>query len=125
MRNSKLKTNVMPRSQRGRARSPLRAGLRCGAARRGLRALPGITQGLQTNNSKPCIALLVLSLLAVSELQAQFFPGGGGGLPGGAGTTSRSGTTRRYPNNGVGTATFSVDPDTRSLVVVADPDTAK
>jgi len=68
---------------------------------------------------------LVLSLLAVSELQAQFFPGGGGGLPGGAGTTSRSGTTRRYPNNGVGTATFSVDPDTRSLVVVADPDTAK
>ena len=78
----------------------------------------------KTQNAKLCLALLALCCLAVSELPAQFFPGGAGGFPGG-GTTSRSTSNRRYPNNGVGAATFSVDPDTRSLVVVSDPDTTK
>jgi general secretion pathway protein D len=72
------------------------------------------------------ITLLALFLFVCFELQAQFPGGGFGGFPGGGGTTSsRSRTTRSYPNNGVGDATFSVDPDTRSLVVVADQDTTK
>src|SRR5690349_18090509 len=59
------------------------------------------------------------------DLHAQF-PGGFGGFPGGGGTTaSRSSTRRQYPNNGVGDATFSIAPDSRSLIVVADPDTTK
>src|SRR5258705_7009350 len=68
-------------------------------------------------------AMLSCCLCAALDLQAQFTPGGG--FPSGGGTTSRSRTPRQYPNNGVGDATFSIAPDSRSLIVVADPDTTK
>jgi general secretion pathway protein D len=70
-------------------------------------------------------ALFTFCACTCLDLHAQF-PGGFGGFPGGGGTTaSRSGTRRQYPNNGVGDATFSIAPDSRSLIVVADPDTTK
>src|SRR5437867_4485333 len=69
---------------------------------------------------------LLLSLCAAIQLQAQFFPGGGnigGGQTGGA--RSRT-STRTYPANGtIGDAVFSVDPDARKVVVIADPETLK
>lgn len=70
------------------------------------------------------LSAMALCLFVCLEARAQFPPGGFGGFPGGT-AASRSRTTRNYPNNGVGDATFSVDPDTRSLIVVADPDTTK
>ena len=37
--------------------------------------------------------------------------------------SSSSSTARQYPNNGVGGATFAVDPESGSIIVNADPDT--
>jgi len=71
----------------------------------------------------------ILSCWLAIQVQAQFFPGQGGpgGTQGGTGSRSRSGSgTRQYPNNGtVGDAIFSIDPDTRRLVVIADEDTSQ
>jgi len=72
------------------------------------------------------LALLSLTLLIIPSLHAQF-PGGFGGF-GGGNTTSSSrsrSSTRTYPNNGVGNAIFTIDPETRNLIIVADPDTTK
>src|SRR5207249_8537540 len=74
--------------------------------------------------------LLALSSLPALQVHAQFGPGGfGGGGFGGAGgaganaNRSRS-TTRTYPANGaVGDAVISIDPETRSLIVIADEKT--
>lgn len=58
-------------------------------------------------------------------LPAQFFPGQFGGT---GGTRSRSSTasTRQYPSAGtVGDAVFTVDPETRSLIVIADEETSQ
>src|SRR5437867_3245049 len=72
------------------------------------------------------LALVTFCFFAAFELQAQFPGGGFGGFPGAGGATaSRGRTTRQYPNNGVGDATFSIDPETRSLIIVADPDTTR
>jgi len=81
---------------------------------------------MQKMNSK-FLLLVAASLGAAVQLQAQF-PGGGFGPPGGFGgaTTSRSRTTAPpYPNNGVGGAVVSVDPGTRTLIVMTDEDTGK
>jgi general secretion pathway protein D len=72
--------------------------------------------------------ILGLSLLAAATLQAQ--PGGGfggfGGFGGGQGRRSSSSSSRQYPNNStVGDAVFSIDPETRSLIVIADDDTSR
>jgi general secretion pathway protein D len=60
------------------------------------------------------------------NLQAQFGPGGFGGL-GGAGAAGANNANRsrgKYPSNGeVGDAVFSIDPETRSLIVIADDKT--
>src|SRR5438105_4916906 len=74
----------------------------------------------------PVITLLV-SLFA-TQLHAQFGPGGGGfGGFGGGGqgaNANRRSTTRTYPANGaVGDAIISVDPETRSVIVIADEKT--
>ena len=74
----------------------------------------------------PVLAILALCFCAAPQLHAQF--PGGFGPPGGFGgqTTSRSRTsTQPYPNNGVGDAVISIDPETRSLIVIADEDTGK
>jgi general secretion pathway protein D len=64
------------------------------------------------------LVLLGLSLGLATQLQAQ--RGGGGGF-GGGGSTGSSTTTRTYPNNGqVGDAYFSIDPESRRVVVISD-----
>jgi general secretion pathway protein D len=72
--------------------------------------------------------LLLFLCLCALPVQAQF-PGGGGGFNpfggGGANNANRARSTRQYPNNGVGDAVISIDPETRSLIVIADEDTDK
>jgi type II secretion system protein D len=73
----------------------------------------------------------VLALLMATgvALYGQPSPGGFGGFGGFSGLSgnrsrSTSGTTRTYPNSGeIGGAVISVDPETRSLIVVADDET--
>src|SRR5882724_6509970 len=74
-----------------------------------------------------CAVLFGLLVFGVLQARAQF-PGGfgGGGFGGGANNANRSrSTTRQYPNNQVGNAIITVDPDSRNLIVVADDDTAR
>jgi general secretion pathway protein D len=76
---------------------------------------------------------LLAGCCVVSDTYAQFVPGQGFGNFGGGNTgsssRSRSGSSgssaRSYPNNGVGDAIMSVDPETRSLVYIADEETSK
>src|SRR4051812_6488904 len=72
---------------------------------------------------------ILLGLGAAFHLHAQFFPGGGtqpGGGGQSSGARSRTGSANRnYSGNGVGDATFAIDPESRSMVVVADPDTLR
>jgi type II secretion system protein D len=88
---------------------------------------------------------LYLGLTLGASLQAQQFGGGGGGggarIGGGGGgggssygSTSRSSssssgsgsTARTYPNNGtIGDAYFSIDPETRRVIVIADAETSR
>src|SRR5262245_10820838 len=83
------------------------------------------TLGCHRETTSYLLSVLGLLLFLCLEAHAQF-PGGFGGFPGtGANTGSRSRSTGTYPNNGVGDATFHVDPDTRSLIVIADQDTTK
>src|SRR5436190_23495831 len=82
----------------------------------------------RTEPLKSKLILLLGFLFATSSLHAQFQ---GGGFPGfgnfGGGNQSRgsSSTTRQYPNNGVGNATFAIDPETRSIIVSGDEDTLR
>ena len=96
--------------------------------------LPSTTKG-QPQRSTNGIRLRLCAFLAIScamvwQLSAQFVPGQGfgGAAPGGTGnqTRSRTGTTtRQYPNNQVGDAIISIDPETRNLIVIADDDTSQ
>jgi general secretion pathway protein D len=68
------------------------------------------------------LALLALGLATAFQAQAQFQSNRGGGNRGGASSSS----TRTYPSNGtIGDAYFSIDPETRRVVVMADQDTTK
>src|SRR5215813_2465039 len=72
----------------------------------------------------PLIFLLALTFCITSSLQGQPFGGfqfGGGGQNA---TRSRS-TAGQYPNNQVGDAVISIDPETRSLIVIADDETSQ
>jgi len=76
----------------------------------------------------PCFAFILgFCLFAAFEAQAQFGPGGGFGGFGGAGAganANRRTSTRTYPSSGdVGDAVISIDPETRSLIVIADEKT--
>lgn len=52
--------------------------------------------------------------------------GGGGGARGGANSSSASTSPRTYPNNAtIGDAYFSIDPETRRVVYIADEATSK
>jgi general secretion pathway protein D len=71
------------------------------------------------------ILFLALTLCFTSSLQAQF-PGGGFQFGGGGQNQTRSrSTTGQYPNNQVGGAVISIDPETRSLIVIADDETSQ
>ncbi len=68
------------------------------------------------------LALLALGLTTALQVQAQFQANRGGGNRGG----SSSSSTRNYtPNGSIGDAYFSIDPETRRVMVIADPDTSK
>src|SRR5689334_20347600 len=74
------------------------------------------------------ISVLCLFLLGATTSYAQFGPGGFGGGGGGGGganaNRARTSTTRTYPANGsVGDAVIFIDPETRSLIVIADEKT--
>ncbi len=77
--------------------------------------------------AKAKLLSLAALLLATLERHAQFPGGGFGGFGGfgGQNQASRSTSTRQYPNNGVGGATISVDPETRSIIVSGDEDTLR
>src|SRR3954453_9245160 len=75
----------------------------------------------------PALVLFLLSLLALPA-HAQFPGFGGFGQQGGGQQNRRSGsgsTSGQYPDNQVGDAYFSIDPNTRQLIVVADSDTQR
>jgi general secretion pathway protein D len=70
--------------------------------------------------------MLCVLLSPCLRAQAQVVPGAGGGgnAAGGAANRGRGTTTRTYPGNGeVGDAVISIDPETRSLIVIADEKT--
>src|SRR5512138_105634 len=74
----------------------------------------------QNNASRMMRWLAIAGLCAwtAGELQAQ--PGIGGFQPGGGGQR-RSSSSATYPGNSeVGDAVISIDPETRSLIVIAD-----
>jgi general secretion pathway protein D len=79
-------------------------------------------KSISLNPAAPFLLALLLALPA----GAQFFPGmsQGGGRSRGGGSSSAS--TRTYPNNStVGDAVITVDPDSRSLIVISDDDTSQ
>jgi general secretion pathway protein D len=73
------------------------------------------------------ILVLAAIVLFSFEVQGQFAPGGFGGFGGGGfggANANRRTTTRVYPSPGdVGDAVISIDPETRSLIVIADEKT--
>jgi general secretion pathway protein D len=86
-----------------------------------------------TNGRKFFTGILSVCLgLAFHAIAQQRGGGGGGGFGGGGGGAGRSGTgtsasttTRQYPNNTtIGDAYFSIDPETRRVVYIADEATA-
>src|ERR1044071_9590075 len=75
--------------------------------------------------SKTTILIISLLCFLAIPVHAQF-PGFGNFGQQGGGQTRRSGSSSgQYPDNQVGDAYFSIDPNTRQLVVVADPDTQR
>ena len=81
-----------------------------------------------------CFLIAALCFCATAPLFAQQRGGGGGGggFGGGGGNTGRGAGTsastsgRTYPNNGtIGDAYFSIDPETRRVVYIADEATAR
>lgn len=76
--------------------------------------------------------ILSLCLWMALQANAQQRPGGVGGFGGGVGGTrtsagtSTGSTSRQYPNNTtIGDAYFSIDPETRRIVYIADEATAR
>lgn len=75
-------------------------------------------------NRLAALAVFALTFCLTATLRAQF-PGGGFPFGGGQNAARRGSTTGQYPNNQVGDAVISIDPETRSLIVVADDDTSQ
>src|SRR5436190_308707 len=73
------------------------------------------------NHTGYWIAIAVfLTLSAFGQQQ------GAGGAAGRTGTRSSSGSSRQYPSTGtIGDAYYSIDPETRRVVTIADEDTSK
>ncbi len=81
------------------------------------------------NWPKPLLLIGALGLFAALPAPAQFpgggFGGGGGGGGGQNQNRNNSTTARQYtPAGAVGTATISVDPETRQLIVITDEETS-
>jgi general secretion pathway protein D len=70
-------------------------------------------------------ALLALGLCAAQTGYAQrTFGGGGGAAGGGGGSRTTSGSRQYTPNGTIGDAYFSIDPETRRIVTIADEQTS-
>jgi general secretion pathway protein D len=87
------------------------------------RALEGMNRPFLLSFNYSLILLLLACGIATSAF-AQF-PGGGFQFGGGQNRSRTSSTGNQYPNNQVGDAVISIDPETRSLIVIADDDTSK
>ena len=75
------------------------------------------------NRNRVLATLLILGLSLGLQIQAQQRGGGGGG--GGGGASRGSSTSRTYQGAGtIGDAYFSIDPETRRVVVISDEETA-
>jgi general secretion pathway protein D len=72
----------------------------------------------------PALVFLALTFCFATSLQAQF-PGGGFQFGGGQNASRSRNTGGQYPNNQVGDAVISIDPETRSLIVIADDETSQ
>jgi general secretion pathway protein D len=68
--------------------------------------------------------IAALTFCIATGLQAQF-PGGGFQFGGGQNNNRSRSTGGQYPNNQVGDAVISIDPETRSLIVIADDETSQ
>src|SRR5207237_1227757 len=79
------------------------------------------------NRLPGCAPFLIAALLCCLAISAHAqFPGFGGlGQQGGTQNRRTGSTSGQYPDNQVGDAYFSIDPNTRQLIVVADPDTQR
>jgi general secretion pathway protein D len=78
----------------------------------------------QRTHNLAVVLVVALTFCIASCLQAQF-PGGGFQFGGGQNQTRSRSTTGQYPNNQVGDAVISIDPETRSLIVIADDETSQ
>ena len=77
------------------------------------------------NLNVSAILVVVLTFCVAISSHAQF-PGGGFQIGGGQNNNNRSrSTSGQYPNNQVGDAVISIDPETRSLIVIADDETSQ
>lgn len=86
-------------------------------------ATPLTTMSKRT--SLRCGAVTVLAMLCALPLCAQQ-RGGGGGNAGRTGASSGNTASRTYPSNGtIGDAYFSIDPETRRVVYIADEATTR
>ena len=72
------------------------------------------------------LAVAAAIYCSAQHAQAQFQGGPGFGFGNFGGNQQRnSSTTRQYPNNGLGSATISIDRDTRSIIVSGDEETLR
>lgn len=91
-----------------------------------IRALQGMNGPTRLSFNHFVILFLLLTFGIATSSRAQF-PGGGFQF-GGQNNRSRGNNSSnggQYPNNQVGDAVISIDPETRSLIVIADDDTSK
>ena len=88
-------------------------------------SLPRRANGVFLATALRLALTLCVLISACLTVQAQVIPGqGGGNAAGAAGNRGRGTSTRTYPGNGeVGDAVISIDPETRSLIVIADEKT--
>src|SRR6266478_6059287 len=66
---------------------------------------------------------LAMTICLAASLRAQ--PFGGFQCGGGQNQTRSRSTTGQFPNNQVGDAVITIDPETRSLIVIADDETSQ
>ena len=95
---------------------------------------PEATMSKQISRRGKVLGAIILMCATPLLFAQQRGGGGGGGFGGGGnGNTGRGGTgssasttARTYPNNGtIGDAYFSIDPETRRVVYIADEATAR
>ena len=81
---------------------------------------------MKIHSTRTSILAGVLGFAVAVHAQQRFGVGGAGGVGGASRSGGASGSGQSYnPNGGVGSATISIDPDTRNITVIADDDTMR